>query len=404
MPKIHPSKVTVFSCHASHNKSDSTDTSKLFRNLVKTMKQVQPLHTDKIVAEILNRTAVFNLTPAEELQYDDPNISRIEEITNLRIFWTFAYDLPYSLNTSQESNEIKNIQGTITYAILHTMEQMKNTPIQILYTTAPPPKPTSDTTYSLIEIPNPLINVKNIFDVREVFITQFGEDIVSFINYLISFNNHTRYYISINKATPEDVVLSTMSEFYKLLTQKLNEINKTIGPLRKYSNELVYFSPNSNEVSRSLIPMLNRLTLDMLKSDIRKVINHPFILHSEWQTGYSLLCGPDYILEKTDDDIHYFRIVNMRKMRIGPNSKLSISKQLSEYFTRWVSQIRVNKEDLIYPLPIISPYIVVIHACNRCDSEEESCSCFLDIPVNVTRKGVVYRPSNMSNWITYTNM
>jgi hypothetical protein len=394
MPRTHTAKVTLFSCHASHFKDPDKETSKLFRDLVKMVKTVRSDHVDEIVMEMLNRTTVVNVTPPGELQYDDPNIARMEEITGLRIFWTFAYDPPYVIHTPKtraqssvyttKQEVFQQLQEALTYGILHTMEELKDQGLRIIYTTAPSPEPTNPKeTYSLIEIPNPNIYSSNVFDARIVLYEQFGGDVVNFIRYLCSFNTHTRYYISIAKNIDDATTFAVMRTFYQSMIRKMKEVERTIARLRDYSNELAYFSPNTHEVSRSFM----------------KQSSHPFMEHSVTLTGYGLLCGPDMILTKGHGDIQTFRKIQDRELRFHT---ASLPKQIFQHFSGWLQSIRMEEGKSM--MPPISPFVVIIHACNRCDSDSESCACFLDVTPYVQRKGTIYREDPLTHKIIYDKM
>ncbi len=391
MPRIP--KVTLFSCHASHAK-DAKETSRLFRNLLRHVKQARPTATppqaDQIVVEILNRTFLINLTPAGELQYDDPNVQRIEEITQKRIFWTFAFDPPHTQRTVKTRNlngNLLELQHAITYAVLHTLEEFSSQGLVVLYTTAPEPAPPvpADAIYSLIEIPNPNIHPSNVWDARTVLYQQFGGDVAAFINFLVSFNRHTRFYLSVAPdALSNADTFSLLSNVYRRLQEKLMEIDRTVSSLREHSNELTYFSPNAEEVTRSMVPSLQS----------NEFPQHPFLQHSVVMTGYGLLCGPDVILKRGHGEIQTYRKIQGYELRFP---QISLAQQIYHHFAGWVQNLRLgNLED--GSLPEIASYVGVIHACNRCDTEHSDeedhggyCSCFLDIPVLIERKGRTYK-------------
>lgn len=403
MPRIGQrptAKVTLFSCHASHEKDPDKTTSGLFRNLVKKVKQVREDHVDEIVSEMFNRTILLNLTPAGDLQYDDPTVPTIEEITGLRVFWTFAYDPPYAPNAlktrlqsarnKETTKHLSELQHAITYAILHTMEEYASQGLQVLYTTASDPTPEPSTPiYSLIELPNPNIYSSTVFDARVVFQQQFHGDLLSFIQYLCSFNNHTRYYIAAKSDTPD--LLQLMTNVYKSLYKKLQEIDHTVVSLREYSNALAYFSPNAKEVARSLIPLLQTIRPNV---DLA-TIHHPYLEHSVLMTGYALMCGPDMLLEKGHGDIQTYRKVSEYNMRFAT---ASIPTQMFQHFVGWIQNIHWGQE-----FPPIAPYIAVVHACNRCDTEgmDGTCACYLDMTPYVQRKGITYRGDPKTQKIVY---
>lgn len=407
-------KVTLLSCHAMHVHG-SGETSKLFKKLVKAVERRMPMYHAKehyqVAVEMLNRSVLVNLTPPGILQYDDPNVFKIEQLTQCRIFWTFAYDTPFQATSpktraqqslfSTRQLRVHDIQAHIHNAVLNTFDNMKDTPLQIFYTSAAPPNPKHAEVYSLIEYDNPNISMENIHPLSDLY----GMDIHQLVSKLINENMHTRYYIGVHPNTPDPIAMQTMKQWFSMISSHLDNIEKSIAPLRQYSNELTYFNPNPNEVLRSLIPMLQNLSVNDIMNSSNLVDVHPFLLHSQLTSGYQLMCGPDYVLEKLQDDIEYSRTVNGRNLRFGSQTT-SLYQQMVRHFNTWMHNLRFDAETnkLMKPLPKIPLFIQVMHACNACRTEDNDgvCECFMHQEPFIDRGSMRFKPLETSNWIKYS--
>lgn len=340
---------------------------------------------------MLNRTFVLNLTPPGELQYDEPNVPTIERLTQSRIYWTFSYDTPVKPVTRQteaEAKEVHSIRSRIVEAILKTTLNMGDV-LRVLFTAAPHPtvKKAAKNVYSLIEFENSHISASNLFDVGTL-----KGDLDAAVMSIVEMVNHTRFYIGVKEGTSTTKANAIMTAFYRTIMRALHEVDDGKGLLRKHSNELAYFSPNALEVARSLLPALNSLH-HATSIDINSQINHPYLEHTEVATGYSLMCGPDILLHKRNDEIAYTRVVGTRELRF-PLSSVSLVDQLKNHFNTWIQNIQVSHSEPqeIKRFPEISTFVLVVHACNECSTKSDSgrCECYLNIDPEIVLHGHQY--------------
>ena len=419
MIRIPKTKTMMFSCHGSHTcnaKDNFEGVSNLFKDvkafvkLSKSKESISDSLANTISTEILNRTVLVNLASPGELQYDEPNIPMIEVMKNVRIFWTFAYD--FDLKTTTEDNPnilaIKKllIEELLKLYISNIQQSNGNLYLTILYTTAPyapkPPNIDDDDVYSHIEFINPAINSSNVFDfdhfldryqsvcdehIKKLKISGGGKrkdieretECESLFQELLQVK-HTRFYIGIrNNATSSnlDSVYHQLKEFYQKFRIFLSDLYKSETNIRKYSNNLTYFSPNILEVSRSFTSLFQ--SIQKTQEIKEKIEKHPYSSQSEIVTGYQLLAGPDYRLSRSDDEIEYKRFVNGKSLRFGTTKTVLIINQLKKYFGKY--------KDLEAQLPNIPPYVMILHTCNQCMNKEDydsgTCECFFNIEPEV---------------------
>jgi hypothetical protein len=415
------SKVSTFSCHGYHTKNFHKDTTNLYEELVKYIKTVRtgatPDICDIIAAEILNRTVIINLAPSGELLYDDPNLITAETLTNLDIYWTFSYDLDikkYNENTLKSKKKsadyqiIYNIKKKIIEELIAIIEELKSSPLEIIFTTANDSKPSNkkkDDIYSYIELFNKNINKDNIYFLKTLINNSKTENIPIDIDNLIYNVKHTRFWIGVQKNKAQSEINECLSIFYDKMINILTLINE-ITSLRNYSNNLVYFSPNIEQLSKTFASSLDKINVTLLKTtNLKQNIKHPFIKHSEIANGYSLMCGVDYKLSRRNDDIVYARYVGNKVLRFEENYDLSILEQLKRHFYVWINKIKIDGTVVSKRLPTTSPYIIVVHACNEClvsdEYETGTCECGLNMEPEIyrTRK---FKSVAKTDWIKYS--